>query len=187
MHAALIVIDVQKEYFAPWGQWVLPSGEEALPNIRTLIETARAAELPVIHVVHERLDPQSNVWRPGSEGVEMHPAIQVLPGEIALKKHVPGSFTGTPLDAHLRRFSVDTLIVCGFMTFMCCDTTTRQASERGYKVLFASDATGAKDLVLGNRTIPYQEVHDVTLAVMTNFATVLTGEQIAARIDGADG
>ncbi len=185
MKPGLVIIDAQYEYFAPEGRWPLPDAPQALARIQELLAAAREAGIPVFHMTHEGLDPNAPVFRAGSRGAQMHESLSVLPGEQRLVKHFPGSFTQTPLEAYLRRAGVDTLIVCGFMTHMCCDTTTRQASERGLSVLFASDATATRDLVLRGQTVPHTTVHDTTLAVMTNFATVLTTEEIRQRIGAA--
>lgn len=185
MKPGLVIIDVQHEYFAPEGRWPLPDAPKALARIQELLGAAREAGIPVFHVTHEGLDPNAPVFRAGSPGARMHEAISILPGEQHITKHFPGSFTQTPLEAYLRRAGIDTLIVCGFMTHLCCDTTTRQASERGLSVLFTSDATATRDLALRGETVPHQRVHETTLAVMTNFATVLTTEEIRERVGAA--
>jgi len=182
MKAALLVIDVQNEYFAPHGKWVLPEGEKALDQINALIAAARTAGVPVIHISHERLGATSGVFVPGSIGIEPYPGVSMQPDETRIRKHFPGSFTQTPLEAHLRNFGADTLVVCGFMTHLCCDTTTRQAAERGYKVLFASDATATRDLAVAGETVPYQTIQKSTLAAMTGFAEVLTTAQIIEQL-----
>ncbi|HVB25232.1 MAG TPA: cysteine hydrolase family protein [Ktedonobacteraceae bacterium] len=183
MKPALLVIDVQNEYFAPHGQWVLPDGEKALPHIQALLAAARDAQIPIVHITHEELDPGSSIFRAGSIAVDMHPAIEVRPEEKLIKKHFPGSFTQTPLEAYLRQHNVDTVIISGFMTQMCCDTTTRQADERGLATLFASDATAARDLTLNGQTVSHRIIHETTLAVMTQFATVLSAEDIIKKLE----
>ncbi len=183
MKPALLVIDVQNEYFAPHGQWVLPDGEKALPHIQALLSAARDALIPIVHITHEELDLDSPIFRAGSHAVDMHPAIEVRSGEKLIKKHFPGSFTQTPLEAYLRQHNIDTVIVSGFMTQMCCDTTTRQADERGLATLFASDATAARDLTLNGQTVSHRIIHETTLAVMTQFATVMTTEDIIKKLE----
>ncbi len=182
MKPVLLVIDVQNEYFAPHGQWVLPEGERALARIQALLAAARDSGTPVIHITHERLGATSGVFVPGSVGVQMREGIDVRPGEVVIRKHFPGAFTQTPLDAHLRHLGADTVVVTGYMTHLCCDTTSRQASERGYRVLFASDATATRDLTVNGVTVPYATIQQSELAVMTNFATVLTADEIAHRL-----
>lgn len=184
MKAALLVIDVQNEYFAPEGLWPLPDAEAALVNIRRLIEGARAHGVPVVHITHESLDPHGPVFKPGSRNVEIRDGITVRQGERRIVKHFPGAFTQTPLEAYLRQAGVDTVIVAGFMTHMCCDTTTRQAKERFFSVLFAADATATRDLKLNGAVVPHKQVHETTLAVMTSFATVLATGDIVQKLEG---
>ncbi|EQD36249.1 isochorismatase hydrolase, partial [mine drainage metagenome] len=69
---ALLVIDAQQEYFSPWGKWVVEGGPEALDRIQMLLSAFRDAGFPVVHITHEALDPDSPVFRAGSEGVRMH-------------------------------------------------------------------------------------------------------------------
>lgn len=183
MKPALLIIDVQNEYFAPHGQWVLPDGEKALPHIQALLIAARDAGISIVHINHEELDPDSPIFRAGSLAVDMHPVIDVRPGEKLVKKHFPGSFTQTPLEAYLHQNNIDTVIISGFMTQMCCDSTTRQADERGYTILFASDATAARDLTLNGQSVSHRTIHETTLAVMTQFAAVTTTEEIIQKLE----
>lgn len=182
MSVALLLIDVQGEYFAPHGKWALPDGEKALGEIQTLLAAARAAYLPVFHVVHESLDPSALVFRRGTPGVEIHPEISLLPDERIIRKHFPGSFTQTPLEAYLRQTGVDTVVISGFMTHVCCDTTTRQARERGFSVWFAADATATRDLPLAGKVISHRAVQETNLAVLGHFASVLPVDEIVKRI-----
>lgn len=121
----------------------------------------------MIHAVNEKLDPNVVAFVHGTKGAEMHPSIEARPGEETVLKHFPGSFTQTAPEAYLRRAGTDTLIICGYQTQMCCDTTTRQASERGFKVWFAADATASRDMRLGDRVIPHRAVHETVLALMS--------------------
>lgn len=182
MKPALLVIDVQNEYFSPHGQWILPDGRKALEWIQQLLSAFRAAHLPVMHITHEEPDPNSSVFRTQSLGVEMISEITPLPGEARIVKHVPGAFTRTELETLLHDAGCDTVVVCGFMTHLCCDTTTRQANERGFNVLFASDATATRDLELHGKVFASQAIQETTLAVMTEFATVLSTAEIRESI-----
>ncbi len=182
MKPAVLVIDVQNEYFAPHGKWVLPDGERALVQIQRLLGAARQEGIPVYHITHEALSSASPVFRPGSVNVEMYPEIEIGEGERRIVKHFPGSFRETPLEAYLRQDGVDTVVISGYMTQMCCDTTTRQARERGLDVLFSTDATAARDLSLNGEVVPHTRIHETTLAVMTQFASVLPTEKILAAL-----
>ncbi|HEY4389449.1 MAG TPA: cysteine hydrolase family protein [Ktedonobacteraceae bacterium] len=179
MKPALIVIDVQNEYFVPHGQWIIPDGLAALAHIQELLSAFRQHQLPIFHIQHESPAPNAPVFRKGSLGREVHPEITIQPGEKQIVKHVPGAFYQTSLEEDLQTVQADTLVICGYMTHMCCDTTTRQASERGLRVLFATDATATLDLKLNDKVIPHHMVHETTLAIMTSFASVIpTGEII---------
>jgi nicotinamidase-related amidase len=182
MKPALLVIDAQQEYFAPHGKWVLPDGERALVRIHALIAAARAAGVPVYHIRHESLEANAGVFRTGSPGVALHPSLIPAASEPVITKHFPNSFAQTPLVAHLRQAGVDTIIVSGYMTQLCCDTTTRAAEEHGFSALFAGDATAARDLRLNGETYPHDRIHAATLAIMTEFAEVLTAEEVIARL-----
>lgn len=183
MRPALLVIDAQQEYFAPYGKWLVQRGEEALAEIQRILEGFRRHGLPVMHITHEALDPSSMVFRAGSGGVLVHPDLAVLEGESVLKKHFPGSFTQTPLDAYLRRAGADTLVVTGFQTHHCCDTTTRQARERGFQVLFTSDATATRDLVVRGEVVTAAHLQRATLAAMVGFASIHTAEEVVKLLD----
>ncbi len=168
--AALVVIDAQQEYFAPIGKVVLPGGPEAVSRIARLLAWARAKAVPVIHVVHESRRPGTQTFVPGSKALEIHPDAAPAPGEPVITKHMPGSFTGTALEETLKKHGIERLIVSGFMTQMCVDTTTREAAHRGFKVTVVSDATAAMS-VRGpdGETIPADQVHRTHLGSLNGF------------------
>jgi nicotinamidase-related amidase len=182
MRPAIVVIDVQNEYFAPHGKWVLPEGEPALAHVNELITAAHNVDVLVISVRHEEADASSGVFVKGSVGAEIHPELRLLPADIHITKRFPGSFTDTSLETELQQREIDTLVICGYMTQLCCDTTTRQADERGYRVLFTADGTAARSLKRDGVTISYQQVQETTLAIMTQFARVLSTEQIILKL-----
>jgi nicotinamidase-related amidase len=182
MKPVVVAIDIQNEYFAPHGHWILPEGPASLDHINGLLAAARAVKVPIIYLRHEELGATGGVFVPGSLGVEMYPGLHMEAEEPCLTKHFPGAFTQTPLAAHLRRLEADTLVICGYMTQLCCDTTTRQADERGFQVLFAADGTASRSLKLEGRTIHHEVIQETTLAVMTQFAEVLGVDQIKERL-----
>lgn len=186
MKPALLVIDAQQEYFAPHGKWALPAGEQALEHIHQLIAAAHEVGAPVFYITHESLGENPPVFRKGTIGVELHPSLQPVAGEQIVNKHFPNAFAQTPLEAYLRQAGVDTIIVSGYMTQMCCDTTTRAAEEHDFEVLFSSDATAARALKAHGETIPHDRIHEATLALMTQFASVLPTEEIIQRLRQAE-
>lgn len=166
---ALLIIDAQQEYFAPLGKLVLPDGPRAVERIARTLEWARSRQVPVFHIVHES-QRSSGIFAPGSPALAIHPAVAPAPGEPVITKHLPGSFTNTPLEAELRKRGIERVIVSGFMTQMCCDTTTREAAHRGFKVTLLSDATAAMDVKAPDGTvIPHDQVHRTHLASLNGF------------------
>ena len=140
MVRALLVIDVQREYFDGALPISYPSGH--LENILNVMDQASAAKVPTAVIRHHQADLQSPIFRLNSEMWQLHPEVEQRPRSILIDKQLPGSFTGTNLETWLRQIGADTVSIAGYMTHMCCDTTARQAFHRGYKVEFLSDATG---------------------------------------------
>lgn len=168
--SALVVIDAQQEYFAPIGKVVLPGGPAAVARIARTLEWARGRGLLVVHVVHESRKPDARTFVPGSPALAIHPDAAPRDGEPVIRKHLPGSFTNTGLEALLRERGVNRVIVSGFMTQMCCDTTARQAAHCGFAVTMLSDATAAMDVKGPDGVvIPHDVVHRTHLGSLNGF------------------
>jgi nicotinamidase-related amidase len=103
-----------------------------------------------------------------------------------IHKSLPGSFTGTDLEAFLRERQIDTVTIAGYMTQMCCDTTARQALHLGFKVEFLSDATGTLDISNSAGSVTAEELHRAILVTQQmRFGDVLTADQWITRISQA--
>jgi nicotinamidase-related amidase len=167
---ALIVIDAQQEYFAPIGKVVLPDAPGAVKQIARALAWARGAGVPVSHVVHESRRPNATTFAPGSPALAIHPDAAPASGEPVVTKHLPGAFTGTALEAWLRGHSVERVVLAGFMTQMCVDTTARQAAHLGFGVTVLSDATAAM-AVKGPDGAPIaaEQVHRTHLGSLSGF------------------
>jgi nicotinamidase-related amidase len=187
---ALIVIDAQREYFDADSPLVIPTGPETLTRIASLVETCRQQGVPVIHVRHEEA-AGGGVFEPGTDNVAIMPDVEPGPTEPVILKHLPGAFDNTDLAAVLQRLDARTVIISGFMTHMCCDTTARQAQARGFEVVFVSDATATRDLAspTSGALIPHQQVHEATLAAQADgFASIKETAGVASELrDGGDG
>jgi nicotinamidase-related amidase len=171
--AGLVLIGVQREYFAEGGPLRVPDGPVVLARLRQLVEAAREAHFPIIHVHHEEARG-APVFAADGPGVE--PMSEVAPQglEPVIVKHAPGSFTNTELSAVLGQFDVRRLVIGGFMTHMCCDTTARQAVEYGLEVFFLTDGTATRDLALRGRVVQHDDVQAATLAAQADgFSTLV--------------
>lgn len=149
---------------------VLPDGPAAVARIARLLAWARATRVPVVHVVHESRKPGAQIFAPGSPALAVHPDAAPAEGEPVIQKHLPGSFTNTRLEAELRGRGIERVIVSGFMTQMCCDTTAREAAHRGFAVTMLSDATAAMDVKGPDGVvIPHDVVHRTHLGSLNGF------------------
>src|SRR5262249_50693195 len=140
MKRALLVIDVQNEYFTGLLPITHPAGH--LEKILQTIDVAQARYVPVVVIQHTSQGNARPFFRKDSEGWQLHPEIAARPRSHWIEKYMPGSFTGTGLEEWLRERGIDTVSISGYMTHMCCDTTARQAAHLGLRVEFLSDATG---------------------------------------------
>jgi nicotinamidase-related amidase len=179
MKQALLVIDVQNEYFTGKLPVTYPKG--AFENILTAMDRAHASHVPVAVIQHANLAPEAATFRKGTPGWELHDEIKRRHADIVVEKHLPGSFTGTGLEDWLMGRDITTVTIAGYMTQMCCDTTARQAFHRGYAVNFLSDATGTLAVTNAAGSISDADLHRAILVTQQmRFSRVLTtGEWIA--------
>jgi nicotinamidase-related amidase len=175
---ALLVIDVQNEYFAG-GALPVTYPQGTLPRILQAMEAATTSGVPVVVVRHTE-PPGQAAFQRGTAGWELRPEIEERQRDHLVEKRLPGSFTDTDLEAFLRERQVDTVAVTGYMSQMCCDTTARQASHLGLKVEFLSDATGTLDIDNEAGRIDGASLHNAILVTQqSGFARVLSsGEWI---------
>lgn len=167
MSRALIVIDVQREYFDGAFPIRHPAGH--LESILETMDAADKARIPTVVVRHHQPDPESPIFRKGSDMWQLHDEVGTRPHDILIDKQLPGSFTNTSLDEFLKDAKVDTVCIAGYMTQMCCDTTARQAFHRGYEVEFLKDATGTLDVENEAGSVTAEQLHESILVAQQMF------------------
>jgi nicotinamidase-related amidase len=169
---ALLVIDVQNEYFNGKLPVTYPPG--SLANIAATIDAANLHGIPVIVIQHTAAQPEAPTFVKGSQGWQLHPEITKRKYSVLIQKSLPSSFAGTGLEAWLKEQGITTLAISGYMTQMCCDTTAREAFHRGYMVKFLSDATGTLDFKNDAGTVTAECLHKTILVVQqSRFSTVM--------------
>ena len=179
---ALLMIDLQEEYFLPGGPNELPAGPPALERAAGLLRRAREAGAHVIHVRHLSDHPLDEEFQAGSPRAEIRPEVAPLDDEPVVDKRMPSAFMGTQLEAILRERGCETVIIAGFMTQMCCTATAHEAIGRGMRTVFASDATAAQ--AYGPQ--PHEAVHERALEVQRRLgAQVLPTPEIEALLSPA--
>jgi nicotinamidase-related amidase len=176
MKRALLVIDVQNEYFTGRLPVTYPPG--SLSNILLAIDCAHEHNIPVVVVQHTTPQKDAPVFRKGTEAWELHPEIAARHYDHLVEKNLPGSFTGTDLESWMRQNQIDTVVITGYMTQMCCDTTARQAFHLGFQVEFISDATGTLQVANSAGRVTDEELHRAILVTQAmRFGKVLTAKQ----------
>lgn len=169
MNSAVIVIDVQRGLFETF-----PRPYEAgviVERINTLTGRARKAGIPVIFVQHE---VPAGVLAYGSAGWQLAAGLEAGDLDYKVRKTTPDSFLRTNLAEILATKGVDTLVICGYATEFCVDTTTRRAAALGYAVQLVADGHTTHDKEHASAK-DIRVHHNVTLENITSF-----GPRIAA-------
>ena len=176
MNTALLVIDVQNEYFS--GLMPVTYPPESLKNILRAMDHAYSRGIPVAVIRHTSLAGNAGTFKKGTVNWDLHDEIKRRPADIHVEKNLPGSFTRTNLENWLKSKGISRVTIAGYMTQMCCDTTARQAFHRGYAVDFLSDATGTRSFSNSAGSITDGELHKATLIIQQMlFSRVLTTDE----------
>lgn len=178
MKQALLIIDVQNDYF-PNGKFELSHADAALEKVLALQSQFRKQQLPIFYIQHIKADPNANFFAKGSVGAEIHPKLLPIHSahEYIITKSFPNSFYQTELQPALQKEQIEQLVICGMMTHMCVDSTTRCAAELNYQPILIHDACTTRDLSFNNTKIPAQAVHNSFMAALTNFAAVKSTQE----------
>jgi len=152
--------------------------QEALENVIPILEKFREDKLPVIYIQHIAARPEAGFFLPETPGAEIHPEIVPQSKDKIVIKHYPNSFRETELDDYLKQSGITELVICGMMTHMCVDATTRAAKDFGYDCTVIGDACATKDMEIFGEKVKASDVHKSFLAALNYFyADVITTEQ----------
>ncbi len=176
---ALIVIDVQNEYFTGKLPIEYPPVEQSLPNIVQAMKAARESGIPVVVVQHDT-PAGAPLFAVGSDGWQLHPQVAALGADHHINKKLASSFTGTGLAQWLADKGIDTLTIAGYMTHNCNASTIYEAAHLGLAVEVLSDATGSLPYENAAGSATAEEIHRVFSVVFhSNFAAVTTTREWA--------
>ena len=177
MKEALIIIDIQNDYFEG-GANPLENSLLASLNAKMLLEYFRKNNLPIVHIQHIANREGATFFVPNTKGVEIHENVKPIAGEKVITKHYPNSFRETELQSYLQSLHIDTLVICGMMTSMCVDATTRAAKDLGYECIVIGNACAAPNLTINDEAVKAEDVHNAFLAALNYYySTVLTADQ----------
>ena len=145
--AALLVIDMQNDFVAEGGVMQVPKAAAIIPKLKELIACCRECGVPVIYTV-QAFHPRYNLcplevkkfphletkgMREGTTGIEIFPAIKPQEEDIIIKKRRFSAFYNTELELVLRDIKgvnqIDTTIISGTVTNICCESTARDAFQ----------------------------------------------------------
>lgn len=181
---ALLLIDIQNEYFAG-GKRELEGPIEASLKAKELLLFFRERHWPVIHIQHVSR-PGGKAFLPDTEGVNIHENVTPLPDETVIVKHYPNSFRETPLLEHLQQQQIQRLVICGMMTHMCVHAATRAAADYGFDCLVAHDACATCALSFQDTTVPAHLVHAAFLAASSGlYARVMSVAEVIRELQKA--
>lgn len=171
MTIALLVIDFQKGLVATDP---LPGDAASVSaNVRELTQRARAARVPVIFVQHE-----DDTLVPGSEAWQIADAAQAQDRDYFVSKRTPDSYLNTALGATLAQLAIQHVVICGYASEFCVDTTTRRAAANGFTVTLVADAHTTHDKPHATAAM-IREHHNQTLSSMRSFGPRITAVRTA--------
>lgn len=171
--SALIMIDCQNTYRQ--GVMQLDGVEEALSQAARLLKLARDNGVPVFHIQHDGGEgsPYDLNTELGAIADEVAPAD----GENVIVKHFPNAFVQTPLDEYLRSRGIESVVLAGFMTHMCVNSTAHGAFNLGYQPAIVAKATATRGLETADgQLISARQVHDAALASTRDLYAAVVNE-----------
>jgi len=183
---ALLVIDMQNDFLQEGAIMEVPKARTLVPKHQQLIAACRQMGVPVVYTIHETHPDRCPMeiaqfpqlqhagMRRGTHGIAVIDELAPAPGEVVIRKNRYSAFFQTELELVLRnlRGPVDTLIICGIMSNICCESTARDAVYRDYKVVFGGDITAST----------CEKAHEATLANMDIFGRVMNFEEIMQKL-----
>ncbi len=169
--SALVIIDAQNTYCE--GVMKLDGVDEALNECKKLLDRFRAAGRPVFHIRHDA--------GPGTPYDVSAPIGQIadivapIEGEAVITKNYPSSFVQTELDGLLKQADVSNLILTGFMSHMCVNSTARGAFSLGYNPTVVASATATRALPskVTGKDVPSEQVHEAALAALSDLPSAV--------------
>jgi nicotinamidase-related amidase len=187
---ALLIIDMQKAFLDEGAPFEVADGREIIGNIDKILSHCRRTGIPVIWTQSDHSAPYGgliltkySVVRNDKVLWKDHPSFQLyarmpqpLQSELRVVKHKYDAFYQTDLEMILRNLGVDTVMITGIDTCVCCESTARAAFFRDFNVAFVGDATASYS----------RENHNSTLRVIDDiFGRVMTTEKVLAELRGA--
>ena len=183
MKKGLILIDIQNDYFMG-GNMELIAMEQAAHNAELLLRAFRRGQLPVFHIKHISERPGATFFLPDTKGVEIHKSVAPQSGENVIEKHFPNSFRDTDLLSILKISEVEEVVICGAMSQMCVDATTRAAFDFGFRCTVIEDACATRNLEHKGVLVEARIVHAAFMAALAvPYAKVISAHEYIRKVN----
>ncbi len=177
MKTALILIDIQNDYFSN-GKMELVGSDSASRNAKKILEKFRQDNNLIIHIQHISTREGSTFFLPNTFGAEIHENVKPKNDEKVIVKHYPNSFRETELLEYLKANDIEHLVILGMMTHMCVDATTRAAKDFGYTIDVIGDTCATKNLEVNGISVEAKDVQTSFLSALNYFySNVKTTEE----------
>ncbi len=168
--STLILIDCQNTYTE--GVMELDGVQPALDETATLLERARTAGIPIIHIQHS--DGPGSLYDIDGHTGAIVDRVAPRDGEPVVVKAYPNSFVQTDLEQHLKGLGATNLVLAGFMTHMCVNSTARGAFNLGYAPTVVAAATATRALPgVGDVEVPAAALQSASLAALSDLFAVV--------------
>jgi nicotinamidase-related amidase len=164
MKTAILVIDLQQGLIEDSGKPF--DFENVIQRVNAITTHARKCQWPVILIQHETVEGN---WKYGNTGWPLLPELQAGSNDFRVRKTTPNSFHKTELDEILKNNQVERVVICGYATEYCVDTTVRAAAALGYDIQIASDAHTTHDKTHASAQLIINH-HNEALSGMKSFA-----------------
>lgn len=181
---ALLVVDAQKGVLV-LDHWGGPTGRRNNPdaetNIGRMLSAWRSAKLPVFFTAHDSREAASPLKLSLATGAFL-PGLEPRDGETVIKKDVNSAFAGTRFEIELRRRQIHRLVLVGFFTNFCIETTARMSNNFGFDTYVGHDACATTNRIgLNGEDYDPDLVHAMSLANMhREFCTALPTDTLLA-------
>ena len=168
--SALILIDCQNTYRQ--GIMQLEGVEPALEEAARLLARARAKGTPIFHIMHDA--GPGSPYDVRAEIGQISDIVAPRDGEPVIVKKLPSSFEQTDLHEQLQRIGAKNVVLAGFMTHVCVNSTARAAFNRGYGTTVVAGATATRSLPgPSGSVLPAKTIHDSALAALNDLFAVI--------------
>lgn len=168
MKESFLIVDIQNDYF-DGGKMALKNAEKASKNAKNALTYFREKKIQIIHVKHIDVHKKLHFFKPNTFGAEIHQSVKPEKGEPIFTKHAPNAFCETELLSYLKKNGITKLTICGMMTHMCVDATTRAAKDYGFEVRLLEDACATMDLEYDGKIVSEEFVHASFVTALSQY------------------